>query len=220
MSNTNDSFIDEVTEEVRRDKLFGYMRRYGWIAVLLILLLVGGTAWKQWRDAQAQAKAQALGDQIFAAMDAEDPAARADALAALDVTGQAAAPKLMLEAATLQEAGKTEAAAGRLKLIADDEGFPRIWRDLASLKRVMLLGQGLSPEDRLAVLAPMSTPGAPYRVLAREQEALARYELGEIEAALTIFNELIIDQDSPSNLRSRAEQMRIVLEGLQGAAEE
>ena len=36
MSDT-DSFIDEVTEEVRKDRLYGYLRRYGWIAVLVIL---------------------------------------------------------------------------------------------------------------------------------------------------------------------------------------
>lgn len=45
MSDT-DSFIEEVTEEVRRDRLFGLMRRYGWIAVLAVLLLVGGTAYR------------------------------------------------------------------------------------------------------------------------------------------------------------------------------
>jgi fermentation-respiration switch protein FrsA (DUF1100 family) len=37
-----DSFIDEVTEEVRRDRLFGLMKRYGWIAALAVLLIVGG----------------------------------------------------------------------------------------------------------------------------------------------------------------------------------
>ena len=38
MSDT-DSFIDEVSEEVRRDKLFGYIRKYGWIAITSVLLL-------------------------------------------------------------------------------------------------------------------------------------------------------------------------------------
>ena len=38
MSDT-DSFIDEVTEEVKRDRLFAMMKRYGWIAVVIVLLL-------------------------------------------------------------------------------------------------------------------------------------------------------------------------------------
>lgn len=215
MSNTNDSFIDEVTEEVRRDKLFGYLRRYGWIGVVLIVGLVGGTAWKQWSDAKAEAEAQALGDAIFAAFDLENASERADALAEMDVAGQAAAPKLMLEAAALLEAEQTETAVSRLELVAADEGFPRVWRDLASLKRVLILGKDLSAEDRLAALVPLTTPGAPYRVLAREQEALARYDIGEVEAAIAIFDELISDQETPTNLRSRAQQMKVVLEGMQ-----
>ena len=41
MSDT-DSFIDEVSEEVRRDRLFVLMRKWGWIPILLVVLLVGG----------------------------------------------------------------------------------------------------------------------------------------------------------------------------------
>lgn len=218
MTNTNDSFIEEVTEEVRRDKLFGYMRRYGWIAIVAVLALVGGTAFKQWNDAKNAAAAQALGDSIYAAYDLPEVAERADALAALEVSGQATVTKLMLEAATLAELGQTDVAAGQLAAIAADEGFPQVWRDLATLKRIALLGQTLTPEERLGALAPLTTPGAPYRVLAREQEALARYDLGESDEALAIFDELINDQEAPQGLRARAAQMKVVLESMQDDA--
>ena len=55
MSNP-ESFIEEVTEEVRRDRLFGLFRKYGWIAVLVILGIVGGSAWNEWQKAQATAR--------------------------------------------------------------------------------------------------------------------------------------------------------------------
>ena len=79
MSET-DSFIDEVTEEVRRDRLFGLMRRYGWIAVLVVLLVVGGAAYREYSRASQQAAAQALGDALLAALDNPDIAARSTAL--------------------------------------------------------------------------------------------------------------------------------------------
>ena len=41
MSDT-DSFIEEVTEEVRRDQLYKYVRKYGWIAIALVVGVVGG----------------------------------------------------------------------------------------------------------------------------------------------------------------------------------
>ena len=76
MSNT-DSFIDEVSEEVRKDKLFGYLRRYGWIAVVVVLVLVGGTAFSEFRKAQATAAAEETGNAILAALEIDDDTARA-----------------------------------------------------------------------------------------------------------------------------------------------
>ncbi len=63
-----DSFIDEVTEELRRDKLFMAFRRYGWIAVLAVLVLVGGAITRELLIAQNRATAEAVGDQMLAAL--------------------------------------------------------------------------------------------------------------------------------------------------------
>jgi hypothetical protein len=76
-----DSFINEVTEEVRREKLFGYLRRYGWIGVACVLLLVGGAAFNEYRNAQARDAAQATGDALLGALSLNDPSATLDALA-------------------------------------------------------------------------------------------------------------------------------------------
>ena len=79
MSDT-DSFIDEVTEEVRRDRLFGYFRRYGWIAAVVILGLVGGTAYNGWSKSTAAQVAQARGDALLDALDMDDDTASIAAL--------------------------------------------------------------------------------------------------------------------------------------------
>ena len=41
----SDSFINEVSEELRRDRLFALMRRWGWLAGLVVLAIVGAAAW-------------------------------------------------------------------------------------------------------------------------------------------------------------------------------
>lgn len=210
MSNTGDSFIDEVAEEVRRDRLFRLMRRYGWIGIAAVVLVVGGAAVTEWRRAEARAAAEALGDGLYAALRSETPEARAAALDGL-ATGPGAAPALMLEAGALVAAGETEAAAARLQALAEDSGQPRIWRDLAALKRVMLLGRGLAPEERIAALQPLAAPGAPFRVFAVEQEALARLDAGEREPALALLRSLLADQEASLGLRLRAAQLMVAL---------
>lgn len=216
MSNTTDSFIEEVTEEVRRDRLYTYLRRYGWIGIAVVLILVGGAAYTEWRRASARTAAQAAGDALYAAAEAETAAARAEALAALEVAGPAAAPALMLEAAALAEAGETEAAAAKLAALAEDPGHPRVWRDLAALKRVILLGPALPPAERLAALEPLAGPGAPYRVLAVEQQALARLEAGERDEALALLEGLLEDQEASLGLRLRAAQLMVALDAPPG----
>ena len=76
----SDSFIDEVTEEVRRDRMYLLMRRYGWIALVAVILLVGGAAWNEYRKAQASAAAEAAGDALLDALQADTVGDRLTAL--------------------------------------------------------------------------------------------------------------------------------------------
>ncbi|HAW49201.1 MAG TPA: hypothetical protein DCX34_18540, partial [Roseovarius sp.] len=154
MSDT-DSFIDEVTEEVRRDRLFRLMRRYGWIGVLAILLLVGGAAWNEWRKAQAEAEAQAFGDALLTALAQEDAAERADALQAIPAPGPGGAAVAGLLAADAQARGDAPGAATRLLALADRPDVPAIYRRIATLKAVALPDTGLSAEARRARLVPL-----------------------------------------------------------------
>ena len=103
MSN-EDSFIDEVSDELRRDRLYKVYKRYGWIAATAIVVIVGGASVNEWRKAQASAEAQATGDAILAALETQDPDARAEALAALSGDGNAARSALLaLMAADLED---------------------------------------------------------------------------------------------------------------------
>ena len=133
MSNT-DSFIDEVSEEVRKDQLFGYMRKYGWIAVLVVLVVVGGTAFVEFRKTQAANTAQATGDEIRAALEIDDDSERAAALAAVNAEGGAAVVTGLLAAADLTETGDLDGAVAALNEVAQQEDAPEVYRDIAALK--------------------------------------------------------------------------------------
>ena len=57
MSDT-DSFIEEVSEEVRRDRLYNFFRKYAWVGVLVVLTIVGGTAFLEYQKSTVKSKAE------------------------------------------------------------------------------------------------------------------------------------------------------------------
>jgi hypothetical protein len=206
-----DSFIDEVTEEVRRDRLFAAFRRYGWIAVLAVLGIVGGAAWNEWQKAQAVERAQAFGDALLASLEATTPEARQAALGAVPVTGEQGAVRALLQSSD-PEADRAGAIAA-LSQIADDASLPQAWRDLAVLRRIGLMGAEMDASERRAALDAIAAPGRPFRTLALEQLAYISVETGETAAALTQLEALVVDQESPPGLRRRAQQMIQALGG-------
>lgn len=214
-----DSFIEEVNEEVRRDRLYTLLRRYGWIAVLLILVLVGGAAWNEWRKASARAEAEALGNAVVAALETADPEARRTALSAVE-TGQnegAAALIALLVAGIDRETGGTAEARTGLEALAGDPDLAPLYRDLAALKAVLLAGDELSAEDRIARLQALALPGAPYRLLALEQIALAEVARGDVDEALARLREIATDGQATPSQRRRTAQLMVALGGTPGA---
>lgn len=204
-----ESFISEVNEEVRKERLFGLLRKYGWIAGLAVLALVGGAAWNEYNKAEARAQAQALGDAIVSAAASADPRARAAALSSFSTTGPAAALTTLLASAEVDRAD----AIAALEALSRDIAQPAHYRDLATLKSVMLQAASLSPQDRIAQLQPLTLPGSAYRLLAQEQTALARIDAGEIDQARAILTDLIGDSEATEGLRRRASQLIVALGG-------
>lgn len=212
MSN-NESFIDEVSEEVRKDKLFAYLRKYGWIAVLLVLVLVGGTAYTEFQRSQKTQAAQATGDAILAALEIEDDAERAAALQAIGAEGATAAVTGLLAAANMVEAGDMAAAATTLQAVALNDDAPRIYRDIAALRLVLVQRETTSVDDRRAALSGLADSGAPFSLLAQEQLAYLSLEEGDTAAALDQFSAIVQSAEVTRGLRDRALGMIVALDG-------
>ena len=211
MSET-DSFIEEVTEEVRRDRLFALMRRYGWIAVLAVLLLVGGAAYNEWRKAQDKAAAEATGDAIISALQDNDPLKRAEALATLSPDSPGAkALTLLLAAGEQVEAGEFDAAAEGLKRVADNAELPLIYRQVAGFKRLAVLGRDLPVADRRQGYEALVGPGSQLRLVAEEQLALIDIEENKIDRAAERLQTIINDAEATVGLRQRASQLMVAL---------
>lgn len=212
MSN-NDSFIDEVTEAVRSDQLYGYLRRYGWIGVLVVVGLVGGAGWSEWQSARNQAAAQAVGDALLSALETQDPAARQAAFDAIPATGSAGAIVALLGASEFETAGNEAASVAALTALAADTTQPEIYRELAGLKAAMLAGGWDSEDARMAALQELAVPGRPFRLLAQEQIAFMQTESGDKEAAIATLRAIVEDADVTQGLRERSLGLIVALGG-------
>lgn len=210
MSNP-DSFIEEVTEEVRRDKLFAVFRKYGWIAGVLVLALVGGTIWTEWSKSRAAARAEAFGDALIDALDQGSPAERRAALAAIPTDGEQTALLQLIIASDPDEDPAATLAA--LDKVAADATVPVVYRDLAVLRRVLAGADGLPLADRRSALQAIAQPGRPYRTLAEELLAYLLVEEGKPDEAITAMTTLMQDQEASSALRARLGQMVTALGG-------
>lgn len=210
MSNT-DSFIDEVTEEVRRDRLFGLLRRYAWVGVLLVVGIVGGAIWTEWSRSQAEARAEAFGDALIDALDQGAPAERSAALTAIATDGQQGVIRSLILAADPE--GDRTARLAALDAVAADASLSPVYRDLAVLRRVLLAGSEAPIADRRAALEGISAPGRPYRVLAQEQLAYLYIEDGKRDAAIAALMALMEDQETSAAQRARAGQVVVALGG-------
>lgn len=204
MSET-DSFIEEVSEEVRRDKLFGYFKKYGWIAGLAIAALVGGTAYSEWSKAQSFEAAKNRGDAILATSVIEDADERAAAVRALADQEDATVVVKLLAAGD----GSPEAIAF-LNEIANDFDQPAYLRDLASF-RVALTDAEIADDEKAAILQDLSQPGGLYRNAATEFLVTHYLATGQQAKAVELLQEYVVDAEASDTQRQRFLELMVAL---------
>ena len=186
MSDT-DSFIDEVTEEVRRDRLFGYFRRYGWIPAVIILALVGGTAYSEWSKSVVAQAAQVRGDALLDALDVQDKPESISALRSI------VAQEDTDVVASFLLAGLDQSLASELlTAISENMDQPKYIRDLARLK-LAATPDAASKDEAVSILTDLSAPGGLYRNAATEILVALELQRGNRDVALELLQSHVQD---------------------------
>ena len=204
MSDT-DSFIDEVTDEVRRDRLFGFFRRYGWIAAVMILGLVGATAFNEWSKSAAAQVAQARGDALLDALDMEDDVASVAAL--IEISTQEGGDVV---ASFLAAGADQSQAMSLLGEIAANTDQPEYIRDLARLK-LATTPDAVSQGEAVLILTDLSTAGGLYRNAATEMLVAIELERGNVDAAVTLLQAHIQDAQATQEQIQRMGELIVAL---------
>ncbi len=214
----NEAFLREVDDELRKDQLQSFWKRWG-------RLLVGGTvaalalfAAYLWWDARQVAAAEAEGETLSLALDelssGQQGKAESDlkTLAASKNDGYRASAKMALAALSLQR-GDVKSAAATFGEVAKDEEVAQPWRDLALIRQTAAEYDTLAPDATIARLKALSVKGSPWFGSAGEMVALSYLRLGKPELAAKLFDDMAKDESVPDTIRSRAIQMASALGG-------
>ncbi len=140
-----------------------------------------------------------------------DPAARVTALDAVTGDPSQTGVLQLLAASEAVAATDVDAALAGLRKVADDAALPVIYRDLARLKLVTLAGDKIDAAERDNLLATIAAPGAPYRLLAMEQQALVMVADGKPADAVTLLRAVLKEPGLTAALQRRVTQLIVAL---------
>ena len=211
MSN-NESFIQEVSEEVRRDRLYRILKKWGWIGIAVIVALVGGASFNEWNKDSKMNSARNLGDRVLSGVSNKDPIE----LKEIETSNisQDIFIKNLLSAILLSD-NKLDASKKALEEIRDLPSITKTYRELNAFKLGLLLlkEDNLTSDERFGVFEEFVEPGSPFRLLAKEQQALLLIEQGKLELAIIALSEISVDSETTASLKRRVTQLRISLGG-------
>ena len=208
----NDSFYREVDEELRKEQLTGWWKRYGWLAVAGVVLLFAAIAgfiwWQGEKERRAGENAEAL-LKVFEDVQGgrtQGADARLDKLAEDGSDGYRAAA-LLTKADLALQANNDAAAIAGFKSVAEDEDLPEPYRNLALIRQTAVEYDKLPPATVIERLRPLAQAGNPWFGSAGEMTAAAYLKMGKPQQAAPIFAAMAKDQTLPESIRARAVQM-------------
>lgn len=215
---SDDSFIREVDEELRHDRLKTAWGRYGKLAIAAAVLIVLATAGFRGWEYYSATRAAGSGDTFLQALDLSEEG-RADAAIAkleeLTAAGSGQYPALarLRIGAELAGKGDKQGAIEQFDAIVEDNGFDEDLRALARLRAGLLAVDALDYDAVKTRLEPLAAAGGDYRSLAREALGLSAWKAGLMQDAANWFQQIVDDAGSAGGVRERASVMLNLLAG-------
>lgn len=208
----NEAFLREVDENLRRDRMQDFGKKYGLLliaAVVLLLAAIGG--WLYWQNRQ-QEQAAAQSEELMSiyndigAGNTEQARKRLEPLESSD-NDVVRALALLTDAAIALDGNERTAALAKYRVIAGDGGLPEAYRNLGLIRATALEFDTIKPEEVVARLEPLTKPGNPWFGTAGEMTAMAYIKQGQNDRAGRLFAAIAADGQVPETIRNRAVQI-------------
>lgn len=218
--------LQEIDEEVRKDRLAQLWARHGRLLIGLSIAFVVLAAaysvylnnWTQKQETATAGLVEILQNSSRLVPDEKGDKKDEDGKFQQELSSYAAtAPAELAMLARLYAASQIEGDAQRknaldeLNKISNAQNISPLYQDLAKILSVQMRLDQDDPAALQAELAPLMKDTQPWRSSARELSALLSYKTGDKDAAKKTVATLLGDEDAPESLKERAKKLESLL---------
>jgi hypothetical protein len=208
MSQNNLNLFQEVQEDLERQKLEAFWKKYGiWIIVAALGIVIStatSTTYRQWTANKNQ---RITAEFLSATKDKADTKTLLESLekfAAENASSKEAAIALLRAGAAAYDADDKAKAIELFDKVSTDAKAYESFRALGSLLSVQAQLDSGDPIKLSQKLEPLTAEGSVWRYTALEMDGLLAIRAGDKDKAKKVFTTLSRDQNAPRSLASRA----------------
>ena len=204
----NDSFIKEVSEEVRRDNFFKYIKKYAWICILLVLMIVSAVSFNEWNKNNKKINNQSNGDELSLVLDMFIQDKNYNDYFSYIEQKKSGSILAALNPVFLNDKVEIDKKLLHLKKFSSDENIPLVLRDLALFYQYHL---GNNSNEKFKILVELSGPDRPFKLLAVEEKINLFLEKGSYEEALKEIDAIQPELSNSFSLNNRLNNLKNIL---------
>ena len=212
-----ESFLEEVAEEVRRDRLFKFFKKNGWIIAFIILATLCASIAYEWRKNSEIFRAKSNGDLLTLALEKSQKGNLEELIDLLSDNSPYLRPSSDLMAVTKLYYAEllynidndSSESMSVLKEIFSNESISTTLRQLAKIKYLLLFsGDNKLKQD---LIDELSSPGNHYRFLAQEHKVQTYLASGMSDEANRQIDILLNDLEVSEQQKRRLMDLKLAI---------
>ena len=212
-----ESFLEEVAEEVRRDRLFKFFKKNGWIIALVVLATLCATIAYEWRKNSEVSTAKSNGDLLTRALEKSQKGNLEELIDLLSDNSPYLRPSSDLMAVTKLYYAEllynidndSSESMSVLKEIFTNESISTTLRQLAKIKYLLLFsGDNKVKQD---LIDELSSPDNHYRFLAQEHKVQTYLARGMSDEANRQIDILLNDLEVSEQQKRRLMDLKLAI---------
>ena len=207
----SESFIKEVSEEVRRDRLFKLLNKFKWPLFALIILLVGAVGGYEYYKFDKKSKAQRNGEFLMSAIENLNNDGQ---IVTEEIDNKFVSVLIKLnEAKYFEKEGDIKSATATYNNIISKYGDNKFFNHYSKFQLYLMdPAESLRDKAKITVLDELSAPDGPLKLLALEQKLYLYVKINDLENIKLQVNLILSDQAITPEQVSRIKDVKSIYE--------